>query len=441
MRIEEERNMRRMRNASGILVAAAMLVASSVVTGPVGAQDGSPDLSGTRVTLLIHPTLYGAIGGDEGIVKEFQDATGATVEVVTADINEYIAQARLEFAAGSGRYDVIAMENSHLSGDVLAELADLAPFIEAAPAGWAYDDFPESLKDPVTDDTGKVSGIPFRFAANAFYYRPSLFEAAGVAAPATFDEMLAVGQALKEAGDVTPFMARGVPVDIVHDWLALLYGHGGQVLSDDFSTCVLTEEPGIAATTLFGTLFEQGLIPEDLFAVTRDEYIARMQRGDAAAGIYYAPYWGRMVNPEESQVVDDMGYALQPVAEGVEPGRTRAAGWYMAVADDSQNKDAAWALVETITSPENLLRGALEWANAPVRLSTYADAAFVELFPVAGVWSDALAASVTDPAVPGWPRMVDILGEELVAAIRGDKTPDEAMAAACQRIDEVNAAA
>jgi multiple sugar transport system substrate-binding protein len=429
--------MRRKRSTSGILLA-SLLVAGAVMAGPVGAQDGSPDLSGTRLTLLIHPTLYGAIGGDEGIVREFQDATGATVEVVTADINDYIAQARLEFAAGSGRYDVIAMENSHLSGDVLAELADLAPFIEAAPAEWAYDDFPESLKDPVTDDAGKVSGIPFRFAANAFYYRPSLFEAVGVEAPATFDEMLAVGQALKESSDVTPFMARGVPVDIVHDWLALLYGHGGQVLSDDFSTCTLTEEPGIAATTLFRTLFEQGLIPEDLFAVTRDESIARMQRGDVASGIYYAPYWGRMVNPEESQVVDDMGFALQPVAEGVEPGRTRAAGWYMSIADDSQNKDAAWALVETITSPENLLRGAIEWANAPVRLSTYADPAFVELFPVAGVWAEAIAASATDPAVPGWPQMVDILSEELVAGIRGDKSPEEAMAAACQRIDAVN---
>ena len=91
--------MGRTRNTTGILLAAAMLATSGVVTGPVGAQEESTDLSGTRLTLLIHPTLYGAIGGDEGVVKEFQDATGATVEVVTADINDYIAQARLEFAA------------------------------------------------------------------------------------------------------------------------------------------------------------------------------------------------------------------------------------------------------------------------------------------------------------------------------------------------------
>lgn len=424
------------------LGATSLLVASGLLSqGAVVAQDDSslPDLSGVELTLLIHPTLYGAIGGDEGVVREFQDATGASVEVVTADINEYIERARLEFVTGSGRFDVIAMENSHLSSGVLDGLLDLGPYIAEAPAEWDYDDFPESLKDPVTDDAGKVSGIPFRFAANALYYRPSVFEEAGIEVPETFDEVIEASQALKDATGMTPWMARGVPVDIVHDWLAFLYGSGGRVLSEDGQTCMLTEEPGVAATTFFRTMFEQRLVPEDLFAVTRDESIARMQRGDVAAGIYYAPYWGRMVNPEESEVVGDLAYALQPTTEGVEPGKTRAAGWYMSAAKDSSDPDAAWALVEFITSPENLLRGALEWANAPVRLSTYADPTFVEQFPVAGVWSDALAASITDPAVDGWPQMVDILSEELVAGVRGDKSPEDAMTAACSRIDEVNA--
>jgi multiple sugar transport system substrate-binding protein len=431
--------MQRSRRTVTTLAATALLVSGLAGQSAVSAQDdaGAADYSDVDLTLLIHPTLYGAIGGDEGLVREFQDATGATISVVTADVNEYIERARLEFATGSGRFDVIAMENSHLSPQVLDGLLDLAPYIAETTDEWAYDDFPQSLKDPVTDDAGKVSGVPFRFAANALYYRPSLFEDAGIALPKTFDEVISASQALKAAG-INPWMARGVPVDIVHDWLAFLYGSGGRVLADDLETCTLTDEAGVAATTFFQTMFEQGLVPEDLFAVTRDESIARMQRGDVAAGIYYGPYWGRMINPEESEVADDMAFALQPTAEGVEPGKTRAAGWYMSAAKDSDQPDAAWDLVEFITSPENLLRGALDWANAPVRLSTYADPTFLEKFPVAGVWSDAIAASVTDPAVEGWPQMVDILSEELVGAVRGDKTPADAMAAACSRIEAVN---
>jgi multiple sugar transport system substrate-binding protein len=423
------------------LAAISLLVVSSFAAqSPVMAQDEAtgPDFAGEKVTLLIHPTLYGAIGGDEGLVKEFQEMTGASIEVVTADVNEYIERARLEFATGSGRYDVIAMENSHISPETLEGLLDLSSYVAETSEAWDYGDFPDSLKDPVTDDAGKVSGIPFRFAANALYYRPSVFEEAGVAVPTTFDEVIAASQTLKDVTGMTPWMARGVPVDIVHDWLAFLYGSGGRVLTDDYETCLLTEESGVAATAFFKEMFDLGFVPEDLFAVTRDESIARMQRGDVAAGIYYGPYWGRMVNPEESQVADDMAFALQPVASGVEPGKTRAAGWYMSVADASSSPDAAWAFVEYVTSPENLLRGALDWANGPVRLSTYAHPEFVERFPVAEVWAGALAASVTDPAVSGWPEMVDILSEELVAAVRGDKSPEDAMGNACRRIEAVN---
>jgi multiple sugar transport system substrate-binding protein len=401
------------------------------------AATADADLSDTQLTLLIHPTLYAAMGGDEGLVAEFREETGATIDVVTADVAEYIERAMVEFATGSGRFDVIAMENSHLSEEVLPHLHDLSPYIEAAPADWDYEDFPASLRDPVTLEDGSVIGIPYRFAANAMYYRADLFEEAGVEAPETFDEMLAVAREVEDATGVTPWVQRGVDEEITHDWLNFLYGYGGQVLTDDLQQCAIASDAGVAATELFRELYEESLVPDDLFSITRDDYIARMQRGDVAAGIYYAPYWGNLVDADESDVADDMAFALQPTGDGVEPGRTRAAGWYLSIADDSQNPAAAWDLVQFITNEENLLRGALDWANAPVRLSTYEHPDFVERFPVAEVWSEALEASVLDPAVPGTPQIVDIISEEVVGDVRGDRSASEAMDAACQRIDEV----
>ena len=395
------------------------------------------DFEGVELTLVMHPTLYAAIGGDGGLVAEFEEMTGARVEVVTAGIPEYLERAMVEFATGSGRFDVLNMENIHLSEDVLEHLLDLSPYVAGVSPEWNYEDFPESLREPVTTGDGAVLGIPFRFAANAFYYRADLFEEAGVQPPTTFDEMLEVAKAVREATGVTPLIQRGLDEEIVHDWLNFFYGFGGDMLSDDHQTCLVNSEAGVAAAELYRELVEQGLVPEDLFAIGRDDYIARAQRGDVAGGVYFGPYWGRLVDEEESQVADRMAYALQPTAPGVEPGRTRAAGWYLSVAEDSRNPDAAWALVEYITSPENLLRGALEWANAPVRLSTYAAPEFVERFPVAEIWSQALAASTVDPAVPGMAQITDILSEELVAIVRGDKTAQEGLDAACERIDRV----
>jgi multiple sugar transport system substrate-binding protein len=402
---------------------------------PAGTPVGeAPDFSGVELTLLMHPTLYAAAGGDEGLVAEFQEMTGARVNVVTADITEYLERAMLEFTTGSGRFDVLNVENSHLSELVRPHLLDLSPYIAQTGPEWDYEDFPSSLREPVTEN-GRVIGIPYRFASNAMYYRADIFEQAGVQPPTTFDEMFEVAEAIQQETGLTPWVQRGVAEEIVHDWLNFLYGHGGQVLSDDHASCAVNSDEGVAATQLFRDLYERGYLPDDLFSITRDDYIARMQRGDVAAGIYFGPYWGRLVDPDDSQVAEHMAYALQPTAPGVEPGRTRAAGWYLSVAEDSQNPDAAWALVEYITSPENLLRGALDWANAPVRLSTYADAEFVERFPVAEIWSDALAASAVDPAVPAMPQIADILSEELVAAVRGDKAAADAMNSACQRIE------
>lgn len=395
------------------------------------------EFEGEEITLLIHPTLFAAAGGEEGLVPEFEDMTGADVEVVTAGVNEYIAAAMVEFAAGTGRYDVIAMENSHLSDEAKSHLLDVAPYIAETSEEWNYDDFPESLKAPVTDDAGTVVGIPYRFAANALYYRADLFEEAGVEVPTTFDEMLAVGEAVKAATGVTPWVQRGLAEEIVHDWLNFFYGHGGQMLSDDNSSCMVNSDAGIAAAEFYRELLANELVPTDLLSISRDDYIARMQRGEVAAGVYFAPYWGRLVDPEESTVSDQMAYALQPTAPGVEPGRTRAAGWYLSVSGDTQSPDASWALVEYITSSENLLRGALEWANAPVRLSTYADPSFVEQFPVAEIWSQALAASAVDPAVPGMPEIVDILSEQIASIVRGEKSAQEGLDAACEGINSV----
>lgn len=416
-------------------------VGSDTTTAPTDSDttDTTSDDEGgdEELTLLIHPTLYAATGGDGGMVDEYEEATGVDVEVVTAGVNEYIAAAMVEFAAGSGRFDVIAMENSHITELVVPGLLDLSSYVEAAPDEWDYDGFPESLKGPVTLDDGSVIGIPYRFAGQGFYYRTDLFEQAGVEPPATFDEWLTVAETVKAETGVTPIVQRGVGEEIVHDWLNFLYGHGGHVLTDDFSACAVNSAEGVAAAEFYRHLLANELVPVDLLSLGRDDYIARMQSGDVTSGVYYAPYWGRLVDEAESTVSDQMSYALPPTAAGVEPGKARAAGWYLSVAADTQHPDASWNLVQHITSPENDLRGAIEFANAPVRASTYEDPTFLDAFPLAGAWSDALGVAEVDPAVPGMPEIVDILSEHLASIVQGDVSAQDGLDTACESIQSV----
>lgn len=405
-------------------------------TATTGSGDGSGSFDGVQLTLLIHPTLYGAIGAEEGLVAEFEEMTGASVEVVTAPIGEHLERSMAEFASGSGRLDVINMQGQDLHEEITPFLLDLAPYVEAA-GDWNYEDFPASLRDPATSADGKISAIPFRIGVNMMYYRGDLLEEAGVEAPTNFDELREVSAAIKENfPDVTPLVQRGKAEEIVHDWLGFLHAAGGDLLTEDYSSCTANSEAGLEAADLWTEFYSEGYLPDDLFAIGRDEYIAAMREGRAAMGIYFSPYWGTITEPGPD-FVDDMSWIVMPTQEGVEPGRAWFQAWYMTVAKDSQNPDAAWALVQYITNEENSLRSALDWANGPVRESTYNDPAYQEQFPLAADWLQAVAASTALPPVAQNSQIVDILSQELTSIVSGEKSSQQGLDDACQRIDEL----
>lgn len=97
--------------------------------GTSASGGGEGEFSGVELALLIHPTLYAATGDDGGLVAEFEEMTGATVEVVTAPIGEHLERSMAEFASGSGRFDVINMQGQDLHADITPFLLDLGPYV------------------------------------------------------------------------------------------------------------------------------------------------------------------------------------------------------------------------------------------------------------------------------------------------------------------------
>jgi multiple sugar transport system substrate-binding protein len=161
-----------------------------------------------------------------------------------------------------------------------------------------------------------------------------------------------------------------------------------------------------------------------------------MQQGRAAMAVYFSPYWGQLVGGD-SLFAEEMGWIIVPHAEGVTPGRSQNAGWVLAINADSENKEAAWDLIEYLTTKEAQVRAASEFANGPVRLSTYDNEAYLEAFPLATDWATAIAASIFEPPHDLYPQMQDIMSEEIILALDGEKTSEEAMNATCERIDQL----
>ncbi len=81
-------------------------------------------------------------------------------------------------------------------------ILDLTPYLEADTA-WA-DSLIESQMVNYTTDDGMVYGIPFRLDGKVFAYNRDIFTELGLEVPSTWDEFLAVLEAIKTDGTYTP---------------------------------------------------------------------------------------------------------------------------------------------------------------------------------------------------------------------------------------------
>ena len=416
------------------LAALSLIILPLTACSLASPQDSDPDVSqdpDADLTLLVHPTIYSALGGDD-LVKDFSAEKGVDVQVVKADIGEHLEKLLTDERAGTGTYDLVALQNIDYMPRVTDGLYALDSYIESAPAEWDWNDFVESTRDYAAVD-GTQYGVPVRLGMQMLYYRADLLSDAGIEPPATFNEYVEAAAQLT-TDDVSGAVQRGVPRELANDWLGLLYSAGGTILEN--GECAVDNEAGVEAVSMLRSLYDDGSLPEDFFAMARDDYIAEMQLGHAAMGIYYSPYWSYLKNPEESTVADDVAFALSPVVEGVTPGTSRAQTWNLSISANSENRDMAWEFIQFATTKANSLNSGLELANGPVRESTYLDADYAAKFPVAETWLQAAKVAQSDPPIDQLPKIIDILATYVTAGIDGSSTPADALTAACTEIDQ-----
>ena len=403
-------------------------------------MEEAPSYEGVSLTLFAHSVLYGNTGGDDGMVQEWMAATGATVNTALFDATALREKMLLEMTAHTGGFDVIFINYAWLNPETAQFLEPLDNYLASAAADYDFDDLIGSLSAAANFD-GAQMAIPFRIGGSMLYYRTDLFEEYGVKPPETWDEFMAAAEALTldtdNDGEIDIYgvVQRGRPgYELSQDFLRYAFAFGADLLNPEMTECVMDSDAGIAALDTFAGIYQKGYAPPDMQALGRDEYIAAMQQGRAAMAVYFSPYWSSLIG-EDSLFAEEMGWIIVPHAPGVEPGRTQNAGWVLAINADSPNKEAAWDLVEYLTTKEAQVRAASDYSNGPVRVSTYDNVAYLEAFPLATDWAKAIAASIFEPPHNQYPQMQDILSEEIILALDGVKTSEEAMKASCERID------
>jgi multiple sugar transport system substrate-binding protein len=268
--------------------------------------------------------------------------------------SDYDTKLQADLAAGNAA-DVFALTDilapDLMSRGVLQPIDDLL-----AQSGVATSDFYPGLIANFQYN-GQTFGLPKDFSTLAMVWDPVATEAAGIAAaPASWDELRAAGQALADAGQ--PPIVVGPQFD---RYLAFHFAAGATVISEDGSAIEINSEAAAQALEFFYGLYRDGISqsPADVGA---------SWAGDAfTKGLGSIVFEGPWMFGALQSAAPDKEFQVSEMPAG--PAGKSTLAFTVAYclnaqtfADDPARGQAAWELVNYLTGPE----GMAAWTKAAV---------------------------------------------------------------------------
>ena len=382
------------------------------------------------------------------VLPQFTEETGIQVEV---DQQEYLAMREkqtLELTKPEGDYDlmgyVVFSKADYVYADQIEPLARFFMDPKLADPGYEPEDlipgymknlgFAGGDKGYLDGPTGGQFGIPFGAETSVLAYRTDIFEKHGLEPPTNYEEMLDLACRIPE---LEPGMAgiasRGQSGhQTSHAYLLHLNPMGGGIFDDDWNV-IVDDETGVRAGEALKTILDCG--PEGGTSFGYAEAKNAFLTGEAAMFLDSTAIGGEVDDPEVSQVVGKVGFVAHP-CDAVCASQT--GGFGLAIPRNAQNKEAAFLLMQWLTSPEGDKAVALAGGN-PSRFSTHQDPEVLAEYPHLAVFGEALEDADPDwrPIIPPWGEINSELGTTLNKAMTGEVSVQEALDQVAARTEEI----
>jgi multiple sugar transport system substrate-binding protein len=405
--------------------AAALLAAGALTSCSAGGGDDGGEGSETlRVTLANH--VWTDVIKEK--IPEFEKESGLTVELTQLGEDQLSDQYNVKLNAGTDEIDVM-MYRPLQEGKLFADngyLADLTERVEGND-DWDWSDF---LAGPVKSTTveDQVVGVPTITEQEVLYYRTDLLEKAGLAVPATLDELRTAAQTISEANPgVAGFVARTAKSAAVTQFSSFLYSFGGDFIDEDGNSAVDTAAAKEAYSYYGGLIHDFG--PANVSTdMSWPEASAIFAQGNAAFYTDASSLYKNVTEAENSTVSETVGFAPFPAGpDGSKPYNVPS--WALGINEASPNQDNAWKFIEWATSKDMVL--GLQQAGVPgpresVWNSPEGTSTFPEDLAAAIAVSAKNGVGYDRPLVINVAQAREIVGEPIVVAITGGDTESAA---------------
>ena len=271
---------------------------------------------------------------------------------------------------------------------------------------------------------GKVMAIAFMANSQHLFLRQDILDAAGIAAPTTYEGILEAAAKLKELGVMEhPLGASDQPGwDLAAEFVNMYLGYGGEFFEPGSATLAINNDNGMATLAMMQALTTH--MGPDYLTYNADEVNKLYQAGDMAIVNNWGSIAGSAIDPTKStpEVVAGTVFAAAPtVGGGTIPA---AALWWdgFAIAANISDEDAT----ASFQAMMHAIRP--EVATANPNAATWLIAGYAPSVAAAGVIDTAMAGARPYPMVPYMGLLHEALSVELADFIAGNEDAATAMA-------------
>jgi multiple sugar transport system substrate-binding protein len=376
-------------------------------------------------------------------IPAFEELTGIKVKLDVLPENQQREKLTVALSSGNADIDVYDTQRHNEGRKYLLAgwYEPLDKYVKDPSLAAPDFDFPgDFIKSAIDDQVieGVLTAIPTYTEATILGYRKDLFDAAGLKAPATLDELEADAKALtdKSKGQYG-ICLRGLGPAASGIVGSFFHSTGGRWTDDKYNPA-LTSPGAIKGFELYGRLArEYG--PPGILNYHWFQCQALFASGKAAMWIDANSVMNPLLDPTKSQVADKTAFAVMPAGEdGQRPGFGTHG---LSIFTGSAHKEAAYLFIEWAMSKQNALNAQLigvpsarrsPWSAPEVQKDT----TYAQLRDITVKTMDLPTLSSFSPPWVAVGQIRDIIGQAIVASIQGDDVA-QALQTATDQIQEV----
>ena len=338
--------------------------------------------------------------------NEFEELTGITVGAEQIPEQQLRQRNVIQFASRRPAVDVTLL-SLHVEKRIFGAakwLEDLRPYLAdptmTAP-DFAYDDFAAGGRLFSTQPDGRIDTFPTSLDYAVLYWNKELFDAKGLAYPASMAEMATAAAALTDASRQRyGFVARGQKNANVYVWASMMLGWGQDAVTD--GALNTTGAAAVESAALFTSMLRQSA-PAGVVGFNWSEAQTSFMQGGVGMWLDSSGFAAPLEDPTRSRVAGKVGYGVIPAGPAAHAVGLTGDG--IGIAAASQRKQAAYFYVQWATGKAMQARFLQSGAGVGARQSILSDPAVLAgMTPATRAW----AACMTQSGPLGRPCLPDI---------------------------------